>query len=517
MAEGYLMGTDIGTQGTKTIIVSSEGQVLGSALEEYEVDQPRPLWAEQWPSVWEEATYASIEGSLADAGVEAEEIAGISVSGLYGGSGIPVDEDLEPIYPCLIWMDRRATAEVEWVKENVDLDRLFEVTGNYVDTYYGYTKILWLKNNKPGIWDKVHKFIPPSNYVEYKLTGELAVDYSSAGNLAGVFDIEELRWSKELCEALGIPFETMPERLVPSDQIIGEVTEEAARRCGLASGTPVVAGGIDAAMSALSAGAFEEGDNVAMMGTSTCWGIIHHGESLSQKLVSMPHVANSEQEVYTWGGSATSGALVRWFRDKFGLPEVEAGEKLGLDPYQLLDLKAADVPPGAEGVVVLPYFMGERSPIWDPQARGTVLGLTLYHGKEHLFRAMLEAAAYSLRHNMEVGDSIGLPLKDECQVVGGVSNSKLWTKILADVTGREMVVPSGGVGAPLGDALLAGVATGVLSDYQAIEGWTSRDRIDRPDEEKKETYDRYYEIYRDLYESTKDDMHRLSQLEGGLS
>ncbi len=517
MTKPYLMGTDIGTQGTKTVVVSYNGQVLGSALEEYEVEHPKPLWAQSWPKVWEEATYKSINESIEEAGIDKNEIAGLSISGLYGGSGIPVDKDFKPLMPCLIWMDRRATDEVKWVKENIDLDELFRITGNYVDTYYGYTKILWIKNKEPAIWGRIHKFIPPSCFIEYKLTGELAVDYSSAGNLGGVFDINSLEWSEELCEKLGIPRRLMPDKLVGSDEVVGQITSEAAGECGLAEGTPVIAGGIDAPMASLSSGAFEEGDHVAMMGTSTCWGIIHKGESLSKRLVSMPHVANSTEEIYTWGGSATSGALIRWFRDQFGQPECEAGRKTGIDPYKLLDIKAEAIPPGSDGLVILPYFMGERSPIWDPQASGTITGLTLYHRKAHLFRALMEAAAYSLRHNMEVGEEIGLPLKDECSVVGGVSKSRLWTKILADVTGKRMIIPSGGVGAPLGDALLAGVGVGVLEGCQVIKDWTKKVRIDKPDPKKQAIYDKYYRIYSRIYEDLKEDMHELSKIEGGLT
>lgn len=512
MSDRLLVGTDIGTGGTKTVVVTPQGEVVGSGSSFYEVEQPYPSWAQQWPDVWENATYESVRQALDSSDVDPEAVAGIAVSGLYGGSGIPVDEDLEPVGPCLIWMDRRATAEVAWVKENVDLDRLFEITGNYVDSYYGYTKMLWLKRERPDVWEKVYKFVPPSSYVEYKLTGELAVDYSSAGNIGGVFDLHELDWSEEACNTLGIPIGAMPETLVPSDEVIGEVTAQAAKKSGLPEGTPVIAGGIDAPMAALSAGAFAEGDNVAMMGTSTCWGIIHEGEGLTQKLVSMPHVANSEKKIYTWGGSATTGALVNWFKEEFGYAEDQLAGGTGLDPFKILDVEAEEIPPGAEGLLALPYFKGERSPIWDPRARGTVIGLSLYHTKQHVFRALLESAAYSLRHNIEIGREVGIPLSEETSVVGGVSKSDLWTEIIADVTGREIVVPSGGVGAPLGDALLAGVATGHVDDYADIGDWISTGRAVKPDGDKTALYDRYYELYLDLYDKSSCIMHELAEL-----
>lgn len=515
MAKNYLIGVDIGTQGTKAVVVSKEGEVLGVGFEEYQVEQPRPSWAEGWPQVWEEATYHAIHGAVARAGVSPTDIAAICISGLYGGSGVPVDRDLKPLRPCLIWMDRRATQEVRWVKENVDLEKLFRITGNYVDTYFGYTKILWIKNHEPGVWKRVWKFIPPSSYVELRLTGELAVDFSSAGNLGGVFDIHRLSWSEEMAEALGIPLELLPERLVPSTEVIGELTQEAAKRCGLASGIPVVAGGIDAPMATLSAGAVEPGDNVAMMGTSTCWGVVHRGEGLSPDLVSMPHVVNPGEEIYTWGGSATSGALIRWFRDRLGQTEVEAGKKLELDPYRLLDLKAEEIPPGSEGLLVLPYFMGERAPLWDPKARGTLVGLTLYHTKAHLYRALMEAAAYSLRHSIETGKECGLRIKEETRVVGGVAKSKLWTQILADVTGRPILTPEGNVEAPLADALIAGIGIGLIPDHRRIVEWIGTVQRVEPREEVHARYDRYYRLYRNLYQDIRETMHALVDLEGG--
>jgi len=513
MPKNYLIGVDIGTQGTKAVVVTVDGEVLGVGFEEYEVKQPRPSWAEQWPQVWEEAVYHTIRSSVKRSGVSPTEIAALCISGLYGGSGVPVDRDLKPLRPCLIWMDRRATDEVRWVKENVDLEKLFRITGNYVDTYFGYTKILWVKRHEPEVWKRVWKFVPPSSYVELQLTGELAVDFSSAGNLGGVFDIHRLTWSEEMAKALDIPLELMPERLVPSTEVVGELTSEAAKRCGLVAGIPVVAGGIDAPMATLSAGAVEPGDNVAMMGTSTCWGVVHRGEGLSPNLVSMPHVVNPKEEIYTWGGSATSGALIRWFRDQFSQTEVEASEKLGLDPYRLLDLKAQEIPPGSEGLLVLPFFMGERAPLWDPKARGTVVGLTLYHTKIHLYRALMEAAAYSLRHTTETGEECGLRIKEEMRVVGGVAKSRLWVQILADITEKPILIPQGNVEAPLADALLAGIGIDLIPDHRCIVEWIGTVKRVEPREDVQPKYRSYYRLYRKLYHDISGAMHTLADLE----
>ena len=505
-----LLGIDVGTQVTKGVLVRPTGEVVAQASREYGVLHPQPLWAEQWPDVWLEAACAVIRElvSTTDPGA----VAGVCISGLYGGSGVPLDEKMRPVRPCLIWMDRRATDEVRWIMENVDLDRLFAVTGNWVDSYYGYTKILWIKNHEPHNWRNIKLFLPPNAYIVYRLTGEVAIDHSSAGNLGGLYHIRHHSWSEEMAEALGIPLEVMPQRIVPSAEVVGEISEEGAGLSGLRPGTPVLAGGIDAPMETLAAGAFSRGDNVAMMGTSTCWGIIHRGEGFAQELVSMPHVIDPETLYYTWAGSATSGALVRWFRDQLGREEVlRAGEE-GRDPYSILDEEAAAVPPGCEGLVALPYFMGERAPLWDPEARGAFVGLTLSHTRAHLFRALLEAGAYSLRHAIEAGIDVNLPVGEETVVVGGAAKSTLWLQIIADITGRPIRALRGGIGAPLADALLVGLATGLVESPRAIKGWITYTDPIRPDPGRQAVYDRYYRLYRRLYHVLADALHELSRL-----
>ncbi|MCR4403878.1 MAG: FGGY-family carbohydrate kinase [Candidatus Acetothermia bacterium] len=512
----YLLGVDVGTQATKGTLVRPSGEVVAVAAEEYEVLHPRPLWAEQWPEVWLQAVGTVIRALLTRAGVSPKEVTGVCISGLYGGSGIPLDAKMKPIRPCLIWMDRRATAEVEWIKANVDLDKLFLVTGNWVDSYFGYTKILWIKRHEPANWRRISLFLPPNCYINFRLTGQVAIDHSSAGNLGGLYDIRTHAWSEEMAQALGLPLELMPEKIVASGEVIGEVTREGAQLTGLAPGTPVLAGGVDAPMATLAAGALTVGDNVTMMGTSTCWGVIHAGEGFARELVSMPHVVEATEKFYTWGGSATSGALARWFRDELGQAEVARGlGEGGKDPYQFLDDLARAVPPGCEGLLALPYFMGERAPLWDPSARGAWVGLTLSHTKGHLFRALLEAAGFALRHAIEVGEEIGLPISKETMVVGGVAKSPLWLSIIADITGRAIRTPATeGIEAPLADALLVGLAMGLVDRYERIREWISYGEPVLPHPERHAIYDRWYALYRQLYQALRPLFSKLQELPG---
>jgi sugar (pentulose or hexulose) kinase len=505
----YLLGTDIGTTLTKTVVVDLEGREIAAASSEYGVLHPHPLWTEQWPDVWYDAFVATAREVLARAGVRPDEIGGVGISGLYGGSGIPVDEKMHPIRPCIIWMDRRAVKEVDWIRSHVDLDELFEITGNGVDTYHGFTKILWIQRNEHDNWRRIDKLLTPHGYVIQRLTGEIAIDQSSAGNIGGVFDLKARAWSESCCEQLGIPMTLLPERIVESSEVVGSLTADAARLTGLAPGTPVVSGGIDAAVATLSAGAFDEGDHVAMIGTSMCWGVVHEGQGVSPRLVSMPYVAYPSEKVYTFGGAATAGALVRWFRDEFGQPETALAARDRGDAYKMLDDEAAKIPPGSDRLVVLPYFMGERSPIWDSNARGTILGLTLSHTRAHIYRALLEGVAFALRHNMEAGEEIGLRLDKTCALVGGAAKSRLWSQILSDVTGYRLAAAQGSEAA-LGDALLAGIGIGAVDRFEAIRDWLTFEEPTTPNEAAKESYDHLYSIYKDAYP-------RLRELMGALS
>jgi sugar (pentulose or hexulose) kinase len=327
-----------------------------------------------------------------------------------------------------------------------------------------------------------------------------------------VFDIKKRTWSDEMCQILNIPRRMLCERIVKSSDIVGPLNQEFSNQIGLLEGTPVVAGGIDAPVAQLCAGVLSEGEHVAMAGTSMCWGSVHGGQYLTPGLVSMPYVVYDDQKIYTFGGSATSGALARWFRDEFGQYEKEVSKNTGISAYTLLELETNGIGPGSEGVIVLPYFMGDRSPIWDPDARGTIMGLSLYHTRAHVYRAMLEAAAYSLRHNMEEAIKVGMKLDPDCWIVGGVAKSNFWVQIFADITGFNMKRLSKDVEAPFGDAFLVGLGTGVFDKPEQIKEWVDFRPVITVNEENHALYNKYYKIFRDLYENTKNIMKELVEI-----
>lgn len=504
----YLIGTDIGTSGTKTIVMDTEGKLISSDLQEYDVLTPKALWAEQWPDVWIDGMKASIRNAVKKSGCNPVDIKGMCISGLYGGSGIPVDEDIKPVRPCLIWMDRRASEQEKWVIENIGKERLHRITHNGTDPYYGYTKILWIKDNEPENWARTKLFLPPNAYAIYKLTGEIAVDYSSAGNIGGIFDEEKRTWSYEMLDAMGIPRSMMPERIVESSDIVGGLTKDAAMELGLMEGTPVCAGGVDCVVATLGLGMFEPGRYAAAIGTSMCAALVHDEPINAEGLIEMPYVKDAQKLSYSFGGGATAGALIKWFRDNFAEVEKNIENQGGENAYKTLDRAASDIAPGSEGLIVLPYFMGERSPVWDTNARGTIVGLSLSHTKAHVYRAFLEAVAFSLRHSME---STNTDLGDYILVAGGVAKSKLWRQIIADVTGYPILCPLNDVEANLGDVILAGVGTGCFT-YDDVRKWQVFDEKVMPNPDAHELYNKYYKFYHSVYQHLKDDMKELNNI-----
>jgi ribulokinase len=505
----HVIGVDIGTQSTKAVLVEQTGRVVAQCSQAYQVDSPQPLWAEQWPQVWVNAVEACIRGVLAQAPDHAASVQALCVSSLYGGSGIAVDAAGEPLHPCLIWMDRRAQDEVDWVRSHVDLERLYDITGNGVDSYYGYTKMLWLRNKRPDIWGRTKQFLPPNTFVNARLTGQVAVDHCSAGNIGGVYDISAREWSDEALRMLGIPRSMMPDRLVESSAIVGELDGAHARALGLPAGTPVVAGGIDAAVATLAAGASREGNHVAMIGTSMCWGTIRRHVDARHGLIAMPHVVNGMNDLYVFGGALTAGASVTWFRENFCQAEIAAGREREIDPHVLLEHEARKLPPGAGGLLFLPYLMGERSPIWDARASGAFVGLGLHHGRPHLYRAVLEGVAYALLHNIEAGTRDGHPLDDALTVVGGASRSPLWLQIIADVTRRPVYTIRDDVEASLGAAMLAALAVHLADRDALAKRWVSLVERARPDEAASTRYAALYEQYLAAYPALKPLMHAL--------
>lgn len=507
----YVIGVDIGTQSTKALLVDAEGRIVAQHSHGYKVDTPRPRWAEQWPQVWLQAVEQCVAACVRSAQVAPERIKALCISSLYGGSGIAVDAQLEPLHPCLIWMDRRAGEQVEWVRQHVDLQQLQEITGNGVDSYYGFTKMLWLKQQRPQIWARTRYLLPPNSYVNFCLTGEVAVDHSSAGNIGGVYDVAARGWSRPMLDALGIDPGLMPERLLHCGEVVGALLPDWAERLGLAAGMPVLAGGVDAAMATFAAGVTRPGNHVAMIGTSMCWGYLNQQVDARHGLVSFPHVFNGAHDLYIFGGAITAGASVSWFREQFCQAEEQQGRDSGEDSHAILERAAVQVPAGSDGLLFLPYLMGERSPVWDDRASGSFVGLSLYHSRIHLYRAVLEGVSFALRHNIEAGQRGARHLDPRLIVVGGASHSDLWMQIISDITGYPVDTIVQEVEAALGAALLAAHSAGLVDEAQVHRGWVQLRPRAEPQPERVALYSRLFSDYVALYPALKPVMHHLQE------
>lgn len=501
-----VLGVDLGTSSVKAVLVDRDGRILGQGRAEYGFVSLHSLWAEQSSEVWLQAFTEAVRETLLRSGVTGQCVKGMAVSAIGGGTGIPVDVGMQPIRPCLLWLDRRAKTESERVRQIISEDDLYAITGNGADSYFGFTKILWIKNHEPEVWSRINYFLPPNTDIIYRLTGEIAVDHSQACNIGGVYDLGKRAWSEEMADILDIPPYFFPERLVGSQEVVGRLHKAGARMLGLPEGLPVCAGGVDAAVATLRAGVVREGQHAAMLSSSTCWGFIHATADRFPGLVSMPYVIDSETLTYSYGGSATSGSVVQWFRDNFAdnerLVEALTSGKRRISAFDLLDEHASTIQPGSNGLMVLPYFMGERSPIWDVDARGTVTGLTLSHTKSHLYRAILESVAYALKNNIEYGSAAFQGLEEQLTVVGDVSKSDLWVEIITNVTGRPVrVLPNSGKAA-YGAAVIAAYGIGMIDRKQMGEWLSTRQqaKVLTPDPAATAVYERSFENFKRLYE-----------------
>ncbi len=495
-----LLGIDIGTLGTKTIACTVEGHVVAEDYIGYDIVTPKPGWAEFPMKLPFKAVCDTIKNVISKGSIVINDVRGLCISGLYGGSGVPVDEDMDEVRPCIPWLDTRAIKECDWAREKIGEEKIAKITGNCIHPYWGWTKMLWIKNNEPEKWRKVKHILTPNAFAIQRLTGNLSLDLSSAGNYGGIWDINKNNFSYELLKDMGIDPSLFPPDVVESCKVVGELDAKGAMITGLMKGTPVSAGGVDAPVEALSVGTFEVGEHTATIGTSMCHNIVQDRASmkLSPLLINYPYVADDRNKIYTFGGAATAAGTVSWFRDNWA-----PGKS-----YQELDQLAEKVPPGSNGLLVLPYFNGERTPVWDPYARGTIIGLSLFHTTGHVFRAFLEGVAYALKDNVETAKKIGAVLNGEMNLIGGGAKSALWRQIFADITGYKMRYVSKAQGAPLGDVLLAGVGN-KLFGYGEIKKWLEVSEVREPNKDNAGTYQKLFEMYRATYHANRNGYKQL--------
>ncbi|HVP18704.1 MAG TPA: FGGY-family carbohydrate kinase [Spirochaetia bacterium] len=488
--KSLLLGVDIGTYSSKGVLATETGRVVANAVAEHELAMPRPGWAEHdAEKVWWSDFLSITKRLLASDGVKPDQIAGIAVSTI-SPAVVPVDSNGRALRPAILYgIDTRATAEI------TDLAR---ETGGHFDSQSGCPKILWIRRKEPEVWSRTRRIVNGSGFFTLRLTGEATIDVYDATVFAPLFDTRDMRWSAAF-ESVVAPVSMMP-RITWTSELAGRVTREAATLTGLAEGTPVISGTADAAAEAISAGLADDGDMMLMYGSSTFF-ILKTPSLLTPKGFWGTRFLEKDSFAVA-GGTATAGSLTRWFRDTFASGETS---------YEALADLAAGSPAGANGLVVLPYFSGERTPLHDPEARGMVFGLTVKHSRADIYRAFLESVGHSVRHNIEA-----LAVQDcaarRILAVGGGTRNPLWMQIVSDIAGITQVVPQQQAGASYGDAFLAGLGIGLFSGMKDLRRWVQPGASYSPQAGTRALYDQYHALYRKLYNDTSNEMHELSRL-----
>ena len=486
-----LLGVDIGTSSCKTALFDADGRAVAQGGSEYPVSYPRKGWAEQDPRDWWDGVCRAVREMISGNGINPSDIAGIGVDG-QSWSAIALDGAGEVLCPTPIWTDTRSAEICRETLERLPQEKLFALCGNPPQPGYTWPKILWYRRHRPEVFAAAKKILQSNSYIVYRMTGEITQDLSQGYGLA-CFDMRKGRWDEETCGELGIPGTLLPE-IVPSHQVVGRLTREAAEQTGLTEGIPVAAGGLDAACGTLGAGVVLPGQTQEQGGQAGGMSICIDKYAAEPRLILGFHVVPGRWLLQ--GGTTGGGGALKWLRETM-CPELSFEEMSSL---------AETAPAGSGGVTFLPYMAGERSPIWNPDACGVFFGLGFGVTRGQMIRACMEGVAYALRHNLETAETAGARA-ETLRSMGGSANSRIWTQIKADVTGRSIEVPGSDTATTLGAAMLAGVGTGVWGSFEEAAEQTVRvKRRYEPDPENREQYDRGYEKYRKLYEHLKDMM-----------
>ena len=489
----HVLGVDVGTGGTRAVILDQNGRLLASATEEHEpFASPQIGWAEQNPEDWWRACGIAVRKALASAGFGGDQIGCVGFSGQMHGA-VMLDAADEAVRPALIWCDLRSEKQCQDLTQRIGAEELIRLTCNPALPNFTLTKFLWVRENEPENWKRVRSVMLPKDYVRFRLTGDRATDMADASGTL-MLDVAHRRWSDEVLQAAEMEKSLLP-RLFESSEICGKVSVAGAAATGLQQGTPVVAGAGDQAAGAVGMGIAVPGAVSATIGTSGVVFAATDCPALDAKgrLHTFCHAVPGRWHVM--GVTQSAGLSLRWFRDRFGA----GGSENGTDSYERLTAEAAAIPPGSDGLLWAPYLMGERTPHLDPNARAALIGLTASHKRGHVVRAILEGVAFSLRDSFTLFAEMNVPVRN-IRLGGGGARSLLWRQIQADVYGREVEILEAEEGAAYGAAILAGVGAGVWSsvDTACSEVVKVAQRV-APQPEVVERMNTSYAAYRRMY------------------
>lgn len=489
--KNLLLGIDIGTSSCKIAVFNQKGEVIAQSSQEYHLYYPNAGWVEQNPEEWWESVCLGIKDCLAKGEINPSQIIGIGIAG-QGWSAIPVDRAGNCLANTPIWMDTRSKEIAARVVKQIGADNIFEVAGNAFLPAYTTPKLLWFKETMPEIYDNTYNFLQSNSYIGMKLTGVLSSDKCQNYGLH-FYNTKTCTYDEALANAMGLSLTKVPEMIYQCHDIIGTVTKEAAEMTSLAEGIPVVAGGLDAACGTLGAGVYLPKQTQIQGGQAGGISICEDQPIAHPQLIFGPHVVPD-----LWllqAGTVGGGGVLRWFKQQLG-----DGKS-----FDELTALAEEVPPGADGVLFLPYMAGERCPIWDADAKAVFYGLGFDKTKGHMVRAAMEGVVFSVQHNLKVAEEAGVNIHElDFRAMGGAANSRLWVQMYADVTGCKITVPASDTATTLGAALLAGVGVGLYASFEeAVTETVSITRFQEPDMVNHAIYQKSMERYLELYEHLK--------------
>ncbi|MFZ0732274.1 MAG: xylulokinase [Candidatus Sulfotelmatobacter sp.] len=495
------LGIDVGTGGTRALVIDSSGNVIASAsCEHHHFASPRPGWAEQDPRDWWRACGEAVRKAIESSGHNAADIKCVGFSGQMHGA-VLLDASDEVVRPAIIWCDQRSEAQSRELEQMFGRDTLIRLTCNPPLTNFTLTKFLWVRETEPQSWSRVAHVMLPKDYVRFRLTGERAIDMADASGTL-LLDVANRRWSSEVLAKTGIDPKLLP-ALFESPQVCGKVSAAGAEATGLLAGTPVVAGAGDQAAGAVGMGIARVGAVSATIGTS---GVVFASTDRPAmdpqgRLHTFCHAIPGRWHVM--GVTQAAGLSLRWYRDQFSMasPTVQKSiqNKDGRDPYDIFAEEAASAPPASEGAFWVPYLMGERTPHLDPNARAALVGLTASHTRAHVIRAIMEGVAFSLKDTFTIFEEMKIPVTS-IRLGGGGARSTLWRQIQADVYGREVEIVAAEEGAAYGAAILAGVGAGAWpSVEQACDAVVRVAKRIAPNSQDSATMQKAYGKFRKIY------------------
>ncbi len=496
----YLIGIDIGTSATKTVLFDEEGRVAASASQEYPLYQPHNGWAEQDPHDWRDAALETLRRVMDESGAGPEDVKGIGLSGQMHGL-VMLDEKGEVIRRSIIWCDQRTGAEVEDMLAIMPRERWIKVTANPPLTGWTAAKILWVRKNEPENYARCRHILLPKDYIRYVLTGVFAAEVSDASGMQ-LLDVPGRCWSEEVLEKLDINPEYLG-KLYESCEVTGTILPEIAARTGLSEKTVVVGGAGDNAAAAVGTGVVEDGKAFTTIGTSGV--VFAHSSQVTIDPKGRVHTCCCAVPGawHVMGVTQAAGLSLQWFRNNFCQDYIEAAKRQGVDAYDLINMDVAAIPAGSERLIYLPYLMGERTPHLDPDCRGVFFGLSAIHTRAHMLRAVMEGVSYSLCDCNDILKEMGVHVS-QMMACGGGGRSPVWRQMLADLYDCQVKTVHQSEGPALGAAILAGVGCGLYESVEsACRRLISEDKSASPVKEQTETYKAYHALYQELYGQLK--------------